>query len=162
VFVTEAELKTHLDAAEKSPKEIAAAVLGLPQKTLRYKPSPDKWCIWEMLGHMADMDILYAYRIRQMLADTDPVIAPIDQDDWAKNLGYLESPISELVALYGLNRHANVRLLRRLKSADLLKSARHPELDHRVTVADYVRMMSKHGPNHLEQIERLKKEAAGK
>jgi hypothetical protein len=26
-----------------------------------------------------------------MLADKDPVIAPIDQDDWAKNLGYLES-----------------------------------------------------------------------
>ncbi len=64
------------------------------------------------------MEILYAYRIRQMLADHDPVIAPIDQDDWAKNLGYLESPIPELVALYGLNRHANVRLLRRLKAVD--------------------------------------------
>lgn len=160
--MTEAELKTHLDAAEKSPKEIAAAVLGLPEKTLRYKPSPDKWCIWEMLGHLADMEILYAYRIRQMVADKDPVIAPIDQDAWAKNLGYLESPISELVALYGLNRHADVRLLRRLKAEDLLKSACHPELEHRVTVGDYVRMMSKHGPNHLEQIDRLKKEAAGK
>jgi hypothetical protein len=160
--VTEAELKKHLDAAEQSPKEIAAAVLGLPDKLLRYKPSPDKWCIWEMLGHLADMEILYAYRIRQMLADKDPVIAPIDRDAWAKNLGHLESPIPALVALYGLNRHANVRLLRRLKSVDLQKSARHPELDHRVTVADYVGMMSKHGPNHLEQIESLKKEAAGK
>jgi hypothetical protein len=48
-FVTETELKKHLDAAEKSPKEIAAAVLGLPEKTLRYKPSLDKWCIWEIL-----------------------------------------------------------------------------------------------------------------
>ncbi len=160
--MTEAELKTHLDAAERSPKEIAAAVLGLPEKTLRYKPSPDKWCIWEMLGHLADMEILYAYRIRQMVADKGPVIAPIDQDAWAKNLGYLESPISELVALYGLNRHANVRLLRRLKAADLQKSARHPELDHRVTVADYVGMMAKHGPNHLAQIERLKKAVTGK
>jgi hypothetical protein len=157
--VTEAELKKHLDAAAESPKQIAAAVLGLPEKTLRYKPSPDKWCIWEMLGHLADMEILYAYRIRQMLADHDPVIAPIDQDAWAKNLGYLESPISELVALYGLNRLSNVRLLRRLKAVDLLKSARHPELDHPVTVGEYVRMMSKHGPNHLEQVERLKKEA---
>jgi hypothetical protein len=88
VFVTEAELKKHLDAAEDSPKRIAAAVLGLPEKTLRYKPSPDKWCIWEILGHLADMEILYAYRLRQMLADKDPVIAPIDQDAWAKNLGY--------------------------------------------------------------------------
>jgi hypothetical protein len=30
-FVTEAELKNHLDDAEKSPKQIAAAVLGLPE-----------------------------------------------------------------------------------------------------------------------------------
>jgi len=29
----------------------------------------------EILGHLADMEILYAYRIRQMLADKDPVIA---------------------------------------------------------------------------------------
>jgi hypothetical protein len=138
--MTEAELKKHLDDAEKSPKQIAATVLGLPEKTLRYKPSPDKWCILEILGHLADMEILYAYRIRQMLADKDPVIAPIGQDDWTKNLGYLESSPPELVALYGLNRHANVGLLRRLKAGDLQKSARHPELDHRVTVADYVRM----------------------
>jgi hypothetical protein len=116
----------------------------------------------EILGHLADMETLYAYRMRQMLADKDPVIAPIDQDAWAKNLGYLESSPPELVALYGLNRHANVRLLRRLKAEDLRKSARHPELDHRVTVEDYVQMMSKHGPNHLEQIERMKKEATGK
>jgi hypothetical protein len=61
-----------------------------------------------------------------------------------------------------LNRHAAVRLLRRLKAEDLQKSARHPELDHRVTVGDYVGMMSKHGLNHLQQIERLKKEAIGK
>ena len=161
-LVTEAELKNHLDAAEKSPKQIAAAVLGLPEKTLRYKPSPDKWCILEILGHLADMEILYAYRIRQMLADKDPVIAPIDQDAWAKNLGYLESSPPELIALYGLNRHANVGLLRRLNAEGLQKSARHPELDHRVTVADYVRMMAKHGTNHLEQIERLKRETVGK
>jgi DinB superfamily len=159
--VTEAELKKHLDAAEESPKQVAAAVLGLPEKALRHKPRPDRWCILEILGHLADMEILYACRLRQMLASKNPVIAPIDQDDWSKNLGFLESSPPELVALYGLNRHANVRLLRRLKAEDSQKSAHHPELDHRVTVADYVGMMAKHGPNHLEQIERLKKEAIG-
>ena len=55
-------------------------------------------------------------------------------------------------------------LLRRLKAEDrgAEVSPRHPELDHRVTVGDYVGMMSKHGLNHLQQIERLKKEAIGK
>ncbi len=158
--MTEAELRNHLDEAEKSPKQIAAAVSGLSDKVLRYKPAPDKWCILEILAHLADIEVAYAYRFRQMLADKDPVIAPIDQDAWARNLGYLESPPAELVALYGLNRHANLRLLRRLKADDLKKSAFHPELNGPVTVAKLVEMMAGHGPNHLAQIERLKK--AGK
>ena len=160
VPMTEAELKKHLDAAEKSPKQIAAAVSGLPDKTLRYKPSPDKWCILEVLGHLADIEIVYAHRFRQMLADKKPVIAPMDQDAWAQNLGYLETPAPELIALYGLNRHHTLQLLRRLKSGDLEKSAYHPELKHDVTVAEYVEKMGTHGANHLAQIERLKKEAA--
>ena len=158
--MTEAELKKHLDAAEKSPKQIAAAVSGLSDRMLRYKPSPDKWCIVEILGHLADMELLYAHRFRQMLADNKPVIAPIDQDAWARNLGYTETPAPELIALYGLNRHHNVQLLRRLKSGDLEKSAYHPELKHDVTVAEYVEKMGTHGANHLEQIERLRKQAS--
>jgi uncharacterized damage-inducible protein DinB len=157
--MTEAELKKHLDEAEKSPKQIAAAVSGLPEKTLRYKPAPGKWCIQEILGHLADIEVMYAYRLRQMLADKKPVIAPIDQDDWARNLGYLETPPAELVALYGLNRHANIQLLRRLKLEDLSKSAYHPELKANVTVAEYVEKMGGHGTNHLEQIEKLKKQS---
>jgi len=157
--MTEAELKKHIEEAEKSPKQIAAAVSGLPDKVLRYKPAPDKWCILEILAHLADMEYLYAYRMRQMLADRNPVIAVIDQDAWAKNLGYMESSVPELVALYGLNRHATLQLLRRLKAGDLEKSAQHPELKRPVTLAEYVGMMWRHGPNHLEQIERLKKEA---
>lgn len=136
--MTEAEFKKHLEAAEKSPKEIALAVSGLPDQVLRYKPSPEKWCVLEVLGHLADVEIIYGHRLRQMLADAKPVIAPIDQDAWARNLNYLDSPPSELVAFYGLGRHHNLRLLRRLKASDLTKSAFHPELQREMTVAELV------------------------
>ena len=157
--MTQTELTKLLDAAEKSPKQIAAAVSGLPEKTLRYKPAPDKWCILEILAHLADMEILYAYRMRQMIADKNPVLAVIDQDDWARNLGYLEESPAELVALYGLNRYHNLQLLRRIKPEDLKKSAYHPELKKDVTLEKYVEMLSGHGANHLQQIERLKTDA---
>lgn len=160
--MTETELKKHLETAEKSPKEIAAAVSGLPPQVLRYKPAPDKWSILEILGHLADIEIVYAYRLRQMLADKKPVIAPMDQDEWAKNLGYMDTPAPELVALYGLNRHHNLRLLRHLKPADLEKSAFHPEYQQAMTVATLVEKMAGHGTNHLQQIERLKREATAK
>jgi len=60
--MTEADLAKHLEAAEKSPKQIAIAVAGLPDKTLRFKPVPTEWCILEVLGHLTDIEIVYAYR----------------------------------------------------------------------------------------------------
>jgi DinB superfamily len=158
--MTEADFNKHLDAAEKSPKEIAAAVSGLPDKVLRYKPSPEKWCVLEILGHLADVEIIYGYRLRQMLADNKPVIAPLDQDAWARNLGYTEARAPELVAFYGLARHHNLRILRRATPADYGKSAFHPETQREVTVADMVERMGGHGAGHLQQIEALKKMAA--
>ena len=160
--MTDAELKKHLEAAEKSPKFIAGAVSGLKPDVLRYKASPEKWSILEILAHLADAEIIMAYRIRQMLADTDPKIAPIDQDAWARNLGYMQEVPAELVASYGLNRYANLRLLKRITPADLEKGAFHPELNRKLTVAEMVERMAAHGPNHLAQIEKLKKEAGKK
>jgi len=157
--MTEVELNQHLVAAEKSPKQVAAAVSGLPDKVLRYKPAADKWCILEILGHLADVEIVYAYRLRQMLADNKPVIAPMDQNDWAQNLGYMQTPPAEMVALYGLNRHANLRLLRRLKPGDLEKSAFHPETQKNFSVADLIERMATHGATHLQQIDQLKRHA---
>lgn len=90
--MTEAELKKHLDAAEKSPKEIAAAVSGVSPAALRYKADAAKWCILEILGHLADIEIVYGYRLRQMLADEKPVIAPMDQDAWARNWAIWKHP----------------------------------------------------------------------
>ena len=160
--MTQAEFRKHLDSAEKSPREIAAAVSGLSERVLHYKPSPEKWCVLEILGHLADVEIIYGYRLRQMLADTKPVIAPLDQDAWARNLNYLDSPPSELVAFYGLARHHNLRLLRSLNPSDLSKSAFHPEMQQEVTVADLVERMGGHGVAHLQQIERLKAAASNK
>jgi hypothetical protein len=157
--MTEAEFKKHLDAAEKSPQEIANAVSGLSEQVLRYKPSADKWCVLEVLGHLADIEIVYGYRLRQMLADEKPVIAPMDQNAWARNLVYTEAAAPELIAFYGLARHHNLGLLRRLKMADLQKSAFHPEMQREMAVADIVERMGGHGAAHLKQIEELKKTA---
>ena len=82
--MTEAQFQSHIEAAQKSPRDIAAAVFGLSEKVLRHKSSPDKWCVLEIFGHLADVEIVYGYRLRQMLADNKPIIAPFDQDAWAR------------------------------------------------------------------------------
>jgi hypothetical protein len=157
--MTEADFRKHLEAAEKSPKLTALGVSGLPDKTLRYKPAPDKWCILEILGHLADVEIVFGYRIRQILADPKSTVVPMDQEAWAKNLGYLETPPAEMIALYGVNRHANLQILRRLKVADLERSVFHPQLNRDLRLAEIVEKLDTHSAKHLDQIEALKKRA---
>lgn len=157
--MTDAELKSHLDAAEKSPKLLAAAVAGLAESILRYKPSLEAWSIREIVGHLADIEIVYAFRIRQMLADTKPVIAPMDQNAWAQKLGYMETPVPEMVALFGVNRHHNLRLLRGVKIEELKKGAYHPELKRDISLEEMVLKLDGHSSSHLQQIEKLKKAA---
>jgi uncharacterized damage-inducible protein DinB len=161
IYMTAQEFKKLLDTAEKSPEQVARAVMGLPAKVLQYKPVPNKWSVQEILAHLADSELVYGYRLRQAIADKEPTFAPIDQEAWAANLGYMEPTTPELIALYSLLRRANLRVLRRLKPADLEKGGYHPEHRRKVTVAEIVEMMAKHGPNHLEQIERLKQMAGG-
>ncbi len=157
--MTEDEFKKHIEAAENNPKQLAAAVLGLPAERLRHKPAPEKWCILEILGHLADVEIVFGHRIRQMLAEEKPIIAPMDQNAWTRNLGYMETTPAELIALFGINRHHNLRLLRRTKQQDLGKSAYHPELKRELLLGEIVEKLDTHTQNHLRQIERLKKNA---
>ena len=126
---------------------------------MRYKPAPDKWCIQEILGHLADIEIVYGIPFAPDARGQEAG----DRADGPERLGSeprpLETPPAELVALYGLNRHANLRLLQRLKPADLASRPiiRKPKQDF--TVAQLVERMATHGASHLEQIERLKKDA---
>jgi DinB superfamily len=156
--MTEPELKKHIEAAENNPKQLAATILGLPPSSLSYKPAPEKWCILEILGHLADVEIVFGHRIRQILAEDKPVIAPMDQNAWTRSLGYVEASAAEMIALFGINRHHNLRILRRIKPLDLTRAAYHPELKREILLGEIVEKLDTHTENHLRQIEKLKKE----
>ncbi len=157
--MTDQEFRSKLQSAEENPNDVSAAVAGLSNAALRYKPAPNKWCILEILGHLADVEIVYGHRLRQMIAQKDSVISPMEQDAWARHLGYVETAPAEFLEIYQLNRRANMRLLRRLRPEDLGKTAFHPELNRNFTLAELIERLVAHGPNHLGQIERLKLQA---
>ena len=52
--MTGQELQEQIDTIADGPELVVAAAAGVDDRTLGYKPSPDKWCILEILGHLAD------------------------------------------------------------------------------------------------------------
>ncbi len=54
-------------------------------------PVLGKWSAAEIVSHLADCEIVFAFRLRQTLAEDNPTIQPFDQDKWAAQSGCYES-----------------------------------------------------------------------
>ena len=154
-----AELQRAIDEIERNPEKVIAFVQSLDPATLRHRSDPKKWCALEIMAHLADIELVYGFRMRQIYVQPGSTLAPIDQEAWARSLHYLEQSVPELLERYRVNRCANVHLLRKLTLEDLKKSAWHPEYNDDFSLADLLKFMRGHDLNHLAQIERLAQHA---
>src|SRR6266852_5877711 len=72
-------------------------------------PAPGKWSPREILCHLADCELVFAYRLRQALAEQHHVIQPFDQDAWARN--YAAYDAQTALATFAAMRRWNLALL---------------------------------------------------
>ncbi len=157
--MTEQEATKHFETLDENPSAIAAAVWGLDDATLRYKPSPEKWSIIEILAHLADVELVWGYRVREAISGNQAKFAPFDQDEWARGLQYQNTHAADALLLFQTNRQANLRLFRSLPVKELDRSGYHLKLQRNVSIAEIVERLVKHDKNHLGQIEALKEKA---
>jgi DinB superfamily len=63
----------------------------------------------ELLGHLWDAEVAYAFRARAILAGDRPPLIGYDQDAWAR---LARPPFGELLAAFGALRAADLALAR--------------------------------------------------
>src|SRR5437667_11276977 len=82
--------KNPVKVIEATPRRLAevAAALG-PDETER-SPAPGKWSPREILCHLADCGVAFAFRLRQALAGENHVIQPFQQDRSARTYAAFE------------------------------------------------------------------------
>jgi len=116
------------------------------------RPAPGKWSPREIVCHLADCEIVFAFRLRQTLAQPHHVIDPFDQDLWAATYG--AQSIESAMAVFAALRAWNLALLGVATPADLARPVVHPERGE-MTMQTIVETMAGHDLNHLKQVEAL-------
>lgn len=116
------------------------------------RPAPGKWCAREIVCHLADCEIVFAYRIRQTVASPGHVIQPFDQDEWAATYGGQST--EGALAVFSSVRAWNLALFRTVPAAAFASRVTHPERGE-MTLQIVVETMAGHDLNHLEQLEAL-------
>ncbi len=115
-------------------------------------PAPGKWSTREILCHLADCEIVFAFRLRQTLAEPNHVIQPFDQDVWARN--YAAYDAWTALAAFSAVREFNVQLIASLSPPAFDTPVSHPERGT-MTFRTIVETMGGHDLNHIGQIEKI-------
>jgi len=144
----------------REPREVIEATAGRLKALLEalgtvradVSPAPGKWSARQILCHLADCEIVFAFRLRQGLSQQDHVIQPFDQDLWAATYGSFD--VASALAVFTSVRNWNVRLIADIPPVSLGKKLSHPERGE-MTLRVVVETMAGHDLNHLAQIERI-------
>jgi hypothetical protein len=135
------------------------AIEGLSPPQLRQPEQPGKWSIGQILQHLADSELVWAWRVRLILAQDRPRLTGYDQDLWAERLHYDQQDPLEALELFGVIRRANLRLVERASPADLKRVGVHAERGEE-SVEHLRRLNAGHDLLHLRQIERIRRAIA--
>lgn len=141
-----------LPIMEQTSRTLSELLAKVPAAGLEWRPAPGKWNARQILCHLADCEIAFAFRLRQTLAESHHIIQPFDQEKWAGMYGGL-SARGALNAFSSL-RDWDLALISTTSAEAMNKPVTHPERGI-MTFRVIVETMAGHDLNHLGQLEKI-------
>ena len=138
-----------------APEKLASLTGGLSAEQLARRPAPEKWSIQELAAHLADDELVGAYRVRMILSSPGTPIQAFDQDVWARTGRYSTSDVSDSLVLYRTLRFANLKLLQSLTAEEWDMFGVHAERGVE-SLRDIAMYFAGHDINHFRQIESIR------
>jgi hypothetical protein len=138
-----------------TPAALRQALAGLTDTQLSRPEAAGKWSVRQVLRHLADSEIVWAYRLRMILAHDRPPLTGYDQDAWAERLHYETADVTQSLELFAVVRGANLRLLARASAEDLQRVGVHAERGAE-SIEHLLRLYAGHDLLHLRQLARVR------
>jgi uncharacterized damage-inducible protein DinB len=140
-----------LEVIAATPAKLRALMDAIGERAEQPR-APGKWSAREIVCHLADCEVAFAFRLRQTLAEARHVMQPFDQEAWAKR--YASYSVEAALATFSALRQWNLALVRSLGAADLARPVYHPERGD-MRLQTIVETMGGHDRNHLKQVEEI-------
>lgn len=116
--------------------------------------APGKWSMHQIVGHLADTELVFQVRVRFILFEDAPILPAYDQDRWVNGWMRENEPFDETLARLRILRLSTLRLLRNTSEQDLDRIGNHTERGPE-RAGDYPVIIAGHDLNHLGQMESI-------
>ena len=134
----------------ETPARLAEVLQGVSAEDAEVRPAPGKWCLREVVAHLADCEIAWSWRLRIAYEKERAEMQPFEQDPWAKMYDQYSLELAK-ATFYAL-RAWNLAFVAGLSAADKAKVYSHPEMGER-PLWTLVEIMAGHDLHHLQMLE---------
>lgn len=114
--------------------------------------APGKWTAAQVLSHLADAEMAFGFRVRQIVSEPQLPIQPFDENLWSRHYAAMDG--FEAARAFHALRAWNLTLFRLLNADDLASKAAHPERGPE-SAETVIRIIAGHTLNHLAQLETI-------
>jgi hypothetical protein len=103
-------------------------LIGLAEAVYFWKPSPDKWCMLEIICHLRDEECEdFRTRIKQVLENPSNTLPPIDPVGWVQERKYLQQDFEQVLNDFLQERDHSVEWLKSLVAPKWDNAYKHPK-----------------------------------
>jgi|SRR5581483_3735909 len=149
------DLPTLLERFRRGPEVLAVVLTGVFGDEEDFATAPGKWSIRQIIAHLADTEMVFAHRMRQVIAEENPTIVAFDQDAWARNLDYAHRKPKQSLETVRRVRAENYELLKDLPEASYARVGNHTERGA-VTLLQIVEGAANHTESHARQMQQIR------
>jgi hypothetical protein len=149
-----------IEKYRQGPGLIAAAVEGLSDAELDFKPADGGWSPREVIHHTADSEMTSAIRVRRLIAEDNPQITGYDGDEFARRLGYATRAVGPSLDAIRSSRSTTLSILDGIDEDGWSRAGTHSEMGA-YSMDLWLEIYSRHCHEHADQIARALAEAKG-
>jgi hypothetical protein len=132
-----------------SARRLREGVAGLSPEQVKLRPVAGKWSTLEVVCHLADFEIMFADRIKRVIAEDRPALPSGDENLFAARLQYHQRDLENELALVDAIHRQVASILRTLAVDDFQRVGIHAEAGP-LTMETLVGRAAGHIGHHLK------------
>jgi uncharacterized damage-inducible protein DinB len=138
------------------PAALRRAVEGLSERELDATPIPGKWSIRQVVCHLADSEILYADRMKRILAEHEPPLLNADPDSFLAAIEVRQRQLADELQLIDALRTHMGPILKSLRPEHFNRNGIH-SVAGPLTLRDVLERAVNHIVHHVKFIDKKSK-----
>ncbi|MBD7971204.1 DinB family protein [Paenibacillus sp. Sa2BVA9] len=134
----------------KQSEENISILNKLTEENANFRYAPDKWSIKTVIGHIADVERLFSYRILRIARSDVRELPGYDRDIFAEMSSYDSLPLSKVLNDYDAVRNSTASLIDNLPEEAITRVGEFN--DHTFSVRAIVYIIAGHETHHINII----------